>query len=69
MTRGFGLIGDDQHAAVEGALLVVERDEFLAINGAADNDLASGDLFRVEDMQGLAQLEHHEVAQDRKSVV
>ena len=55
------LVGDDEHAAAEGPLLLVEGDDLLAVAGAPNDDLPAGNARRVESMQRLAVLEHHVV--------
>ena len=57
-----GFVGDDEHAAVELALLAVECGELLVVGGATNDDAVSANLARVEHVQRLTQLEHDEVA-------
>ncbi len=55
-------VGDHEHAGVEQPLLPVEGHEFLALVGAADHQPPAADFFRIESVNRLAGLEHHEIA-------
>ena len=55
-------IGDDQGLGRQRPLNVIERDDPLAFPGRPDDDHAAGHGRGVEDVDRLAQLEHHVVA-------
>src|SRR6185312_12096016 len=68
--NAFLLVGDQEHVAVQRAFDVVERFEFFALSGAADDDgglfrlvtsAATGNEVIIESVQRLADFHHHEI--------
>ncbi len=63
-----GGVGDEADLAVDGARLVVERDDLLAVGGAAHDEATALDAVQIEGVQRLAG-QQHDVVRDVDDVV
>ena len=55
------VVGDDEIARIEGAILAIQGDDVLTLAGAAHHDARSPQLRQVEGVQRLPELEQHQV--------